>query len=758
MHKINRLLKITICLLIFSVCSLYAATIKEKKEQLQSELNGIPLELFEKLKKESCDIEKIRQELKALQLEAKQLFMEKASAQTFQAILQKMNEKRAFLAQKEACWNDLTSKATEEELSALWHLPKTTLFDLVTDFGSSYLYIIPDDIASTKLTLSSNIHIPSVSWDDILENLLTASGFGTKQINPFVKVVFPLKESLHYVTSVTNQVEDLGLFDDNTTVLLLFTPKKEMELPAYQFFSKFLNPSKGQFSLIGSTLFLVGKAKELQELLRMFQLFEDSREKKEFKLITLSKLTINEACKILQTYFTSELDSKNTKPTELSNLSPQIIPLTHSQSTLFILGTKEELQIAEKLIEQIEFQAFDPKEKQLFCYQAKHVKPDELVKTLDQLYNSWIDPQNRGGSAIQSKDGTNFYVPLIKTSEASHEGTTQRAPFVIDSKCGSIVMIVEKEKLSLIKDLLKKLDVPKKMVQIEVLLFEKKITQEDHFGLNLLKIGGAASSLNKNAIHWNDAAQSSSSGILSFFLSRSSTSSIPAFDLAYNFLLSQDNVEINACPSVTTLNQTPAKIALVEEISVNNGAVLVEEKANSVLKDSYSRAQYGITIEITPTVHEEDLIENHFERFITLEADITFDTTKPSKDSRPEVTRRNVKNQVRVLDGQTVVIGGLRRKMHHDAKDLLPFLGELPAIGKLFSESKLSSSQTEMFIFLTPKVINDTKEDLQKATQKELEKRPGDLPELLQCLEEGKQNLQKKLFSRTINLLVDGEH
>ncbi len=53
-------------------------------------------------------------------------------------------------------------------------------------------------------------------------------------------------------------------------------------------------------------------------------------------------------------------------------------------------------------------------------------------------------------------------------------------------------MVVEQDALPKIKELLKKLDVPKKMVQIEVLLFEKKVSNQNKIGLNLFKLGSAA--------------------------------------------------------------------------------------------------------------------------------------------------------------------------------------------------------------------------------------------------------------------------
>ena len=80
------------------------------------------------------------------------------------------------------------------------------------------------------------------------------------------------------------------------------------------------------------------------------------------------------------------------------------------------------------------------------------------------------------------------------------EANNNRDNFIVDLKTGAIVMVVEADILPKIKDLLAKLDVPKKMVQIETLLFEKVLNRENSMGLNFLKIGDAAINKNEQAV------------------------------------------------------------------------------------------------------------------------------------------------------------------------------------------------------------------------------------------------------------------
>lgn len=344
---------------------------------------------------------------------------------------------------------------------------------------------------------------------------------------------------------------------------------------------------------------------------------------------------------------------------------------------------------------------------------------------------------------------------VFPASNSTPKPDIDKGNFIVDLKTGSIVMVVEADLLPKIKDLLKKMDVPKKMVQLEVLFFEKKIAKQNNFGLNMLRLGSAANNVTTASALFNQVTSSGApSGIFDFLWSHERKSGVPAFDLSYRFLLSQEDVTINASPSVLTVNQTPAFISIQEEISINTGIVELPTTNGVTLKDAFQRAQYGITLKITPTIHmadDEDGLDT-----VSLESDITFDTFDTlvlAKNQQPNVTRRNVKNEARVADGETVIIGGLRKKTAEDAKDSIPFIGEIPGFGKLFSETTMRDNSTEMFIFITPKIVTDPSCDLERIRQEEMMRRPGDLPEFMQCLIESEEAEKNRLFDGWLQTL-----
>ncbi len=225
--------------------------------------------------------------------------------------------------------------------------------------------------------------------------------------------------------------------------------------------------------------------------------------------------------------------------------------------------------------------------------------------------------------------------------------------------------------------------------------------------------------------------------------------------------MTQQDVQINASPSVVTMNQTPARIAIVEEISLDTGIFNVETAKGVTLERAFTRAQYGININITPIIHTSDEDEWSFDDepdYVTLDTSITFDTPLPSVvGDRPNVIRRNITNQVRIPDGQTVIMGGLRRKDMLDTRESIPFLGELPGLGKLFSDTHLDDVTTEMFIFMTPKIIYDPVTDFEMIRCEEMRRRPGDIPEFLCCLVAARNYEKNRLMEGAMTILFGRE-
>ena len=73
----------------------------------------------------------------------------------------------------------------------------------------------------------------------------------------------------------------------------------------------------------------------------------------------------------------------------------------------------------------------------------------------------------------------------------------------------------------------------------------------------------------------------------------------------------------------------------------------------------------------------------------------------------PAISTRRIKTQVRVNNGETLVLGGIFDQSELNNVLKVPFLGDIPVLGNLFKSSSKQTNKTELIIFLTPRIIDE---------------------------------------------------
>lgn len=831
--KMNLNILLATLLIFLNATTLHAQTIAEKKAGFGQYVNSSDLseEMRNSLAQVNAELEAQAKELQLLYAQGIELYQRCASTTEYQTLLGKIKAVREKRKLIESQWREM---ATQEQLDgyALWHQPNTTLEQLIIDYGSEdYVYLIPPEIAQIPLSVNSNLPIPRAAWNEMLEMILTQNGVGVKQLNPYLRELYLIKKDHSNLKLITNRRHNLDILPPNENIAFMLSPEPSDVKRIWFFLEKFINPNTVTLQQIGRDILIIAQVSEVLELLKLYDFISANRGDKEYKIVPLVRVDPIEMTKILGAIFGVLSDepmrvSESPQPPRMLGGPPQmpipnksagndssrqssgdnglqIIPLAQVASAIFLIGTREEIRKAEKIIRDVEEQVGEAHGKMIYWYTVRHSVAEELADVLSRIY--YLMMSRRIGAEGTDRPYGDNDDPLIQDTINVNNNQSPPIPplpplfpppgaspynqglfldtgfvvnkiprqlppmanmdrdnFIVDLKTGTIVMVVEIDVLPKIKELIRKLDVPKKMVQLEVLLFEKRLNSQINFGLNMLRTGSKASHTNETGSIFNSITPALPiAGIFDFFISRTKTSALPAFDAVYRFLLSQDNIHINANPSVLTINQTPALIEIDEEISVNTGIYNVNTVGGPVLQNAFARARYGITIEITPTVHTQ---ENDFfcddtfwdgsEDYVTLVTDITFQTFQNSIDSRPDVTTRHINNEVNIPDGQTVILGGLRQRNSTDAIDRIPFLGDIPGVGVLFSNTALEDHTTEMFIFITPRIVYDPVEDLERIKRVEISRRPGDVPYFLCCLEEAEAFEQCRLFQTTLTMLL----
>lgn len=754
-----------------------AQTIEEKEAQSQ---------LLEKEGGSALEASVINKKLSALRTQlgqqmekAQGLVQTGASDAAYRSLLSRVRAIKEEMVALQEKWRKSAVQIAKsgEEGYALWDQAETTLGALVMEYGSSdYLYLVPPDLSGMKLAMHSQIPIPREAWNEVLEIILAQNGVGVKEVNPYARQLYVFKQDPSAIAAIASSPEEIAFIQDHRRIFYVFSPPVEHVKSAFQFFDRFSDPKMTFVYNIGGKVAILSTKAEIEKLIQLYRTVWQDPDGKVSRVVTVSRMNVKEMERILTTFFKESLGRMPRGSLGKFDHEGLSIFTPKQGNALILMGSREIVDRAEKIVKETEDQLQDPAEMTIYIYKCKHSDPKDLAAILDKVYYSLFHAvpdfrenvdirQTARGAALQAAPDGYAQAPGLTVPpqrfdpeiDSTLEIDIDSENFIPDPKTGSLLMVVRRDLLGRVKDLLHRLDVPKKMVQIEVLLFEKRLNSQANYGLNLLKLGDA-----KNGVRYDGPNPPSrkglnrpvGTGVLYFLFSGKKSEHFPAFDFAYSFLMTQEDVQLNAAPSVITVNQTPATISIMEEISLNNGAAPIDTNKGIAFQNSFTRAQYGINIILTPIIHmaeEEDCSCDGGKGFVTLQTDITFDTTKrTSKNDRPPVEKRYIKNEVRVYDGQTVILGGLRRKSMRDQTQKVPFLGEIPGLGKLFGSTELSDDNTEMFFFITPKIITDPKEELLEMRCKALERRPGDIPEFMCRLVEARECEKKRLFSNSI--------
>lgn len=247
--------------------------------------------------------------------------------------------------------------------------------------------------------------------------------------------------------------------------------------------------------------------------------------------------------------------------------------------------------------------------------------------------------------------------------------------------------------------LLQKLDVPALQVTLSCVLVELKRGKSFEIGLR----GGATRKTPEGSLGVrgfydflsSDASKSGAFGKIGILPDR--------FEMELASLEENNSAEVLARPRLTTLNGNKA------ELNVTNTVYYL---VSQVSADGYPITDYrsfndGISMELTPSVTQKGVI--------TLEVSPEIKTAGRSTGDGPrDISTRNLKTTVVLRNGETLCLGGLRRKSKNEVRSAIPFLGSIPVIGRLFSYVSEEEDESELAIFITPEVNLDDPEIVSK--------------------------------------------
>ncbi len=247
-----------------------------------------------------------------------------------------------------------------------------------------------------------------------------------------------------------------------------------------------------------------------------------------------------------------------------------------------------------------------------------------------------------------------------------------------------------------IKQDLKAIDAPVKQIEIEVVIVQFYTSDIQKLGIDW----------SLNSLGWNN--KEASLGIFPnmkedplFALNYLRTAlkiGDKAYDLATSLRALSDAgvAKIQATPRVRTMN---GRTAIFQSLKEQYFMITAGESGNYFgYMNRLETIQSGIQLMITPYADSTGFIT------VSVKPQVD-DVIGEGANGLPEISRRTANTTVRVRDGETITIGGLRMNKSQTYKSRVPVLGKIPVLGYLFGKTETEEVESELVIFITPHVL-----------------------------------------------------
>jgi general secretion pathway protein D len=396
----------------------------------------------------------------------------------------------------------------------------------------------------------------------------------------------------------------------------------------------------------------------------------------------------------------------------------RVIPIERMNALLVVTTQFRYLEMAKTWIERIDQAGGTSGGSRIHVYQVRNSKAENLAQLIGDLFSSsrrstttapTLAPGARPGEIRSTPFGQSQAARPAATPAAGAatfqmpggDGTAANEVRVIaDKDTNSLLIVATTSDYDVIEEALKKLDVVRRQVLVEVLLAEVTLVDGLEFGID-----------------WFISARNETSGALNTMgtLPSSRTGSVAGFGGLQLIQLSGAEIRavlrtlgtdgktrVVAAPQVMVLDNEQAEIKIGDRISVQTQSQTGVSTGTGVL-NSFQYLETGVLLAVTPRINSGGMV--------TLEINQEVSQAKAptgAGNPNPDVGTRSAKTSVVVASGESIVLGGLIREENTRSSRGVPLLSKIPVLGALFGYQTLDMARTELVMVVTPKIVSDT--------------------------------------------------
>ena len=359
-----------------------------------------------------------------------------------------------------------------------------------------------------------------------------------------------------------------------------------------------------------------------------------------------------------------------------------------------------------------------PMDRELFLYNLENTSAKSVAKTVNSILSKGFTPQ-----------------PVGSMRQGGLEAPVQIVP---DIPSNSLLVSATPNDYTIIKGLLRSLDRQPGEVYVKASLIEIATDKLNNIQVNLLGavangsngagvLGGTNYGMVGDVVNGATGANSTTSttgapvatgaagaaqsltgltGLIAGVLTGGSFNyggvNYPSIGTLLNALQTDSDVKTLSTPEILATDSQKAKITVGEDVPFITGQ---SQTVGGNVMTMIQRQNVGITLDLTPHILAHDRVRLDLKQ--TISALTNASQLIGTIAVGPTTTKRSTKTILTVRSGQTVVIGGLISSTKSLNKSTIPWLGEIPVIGYLFSSTQNEKKRDDLLIFLTPYIIKN---------------------------------------------------
>ena len=402
---------------------------------------------------------------------------------------------------------------------------------------------------------------------------------------------------------------------------------------------------------------------------------------------------------------------------EVSAAVPSKILVDDRTNTLIVVSSEAGYMRVKALVDRLDISLETEGGNSIRVYPLENALAEELATTLNNAMGQAQQPQ---AGRRPGQPGA----PAAAPQPTGDLGTSLEGQVRIigDKPTNSLIVMSSGRDYIAIKDVIKRLDQPRRQIFIEALILEVNLSKDlsigtsSHGGMpfnngDLAIAGVQTPSLRSLDVKTLAAATGLVGGLLGSPLANSQSflgTSIPSYGILFQALATQDNSNILSAPHIIAIDNEKAEFSVGNNIpykaGLSFGGIGLPATGSQSLPGSIGqniqREKLNLTLNVTPHISSNDAVRLEIEQE-------TKDLGSQSAELGPTWTERKLKTQVVVHDQQSVVIGGLIQEKDIYNETKVPLLGDIPILGYLFKYSTKSKRKTNLLILLTPYIVKD---------------------------------------------------